>query len=109
MVASTALNASFELARAIASMHTILRADRVIASGFDDQRYALGDWPRYGYADFIAFRGVDQTSADLGRREAPAGCTGGKTRRVVAAAGVSHHDRVLWRIHFTCRSRNLAG
>src|SRR4051812_10825240 len=44
MVASTSLNASVELARAIASMHTILRTGPVIASGLDDQRYALGDW-----------------------------------------------------------------
>ena len=43
MVASTSLNASVELARAIASMHTILRTGPVIASGLDDQRYALGD------------------------------------------------------------------
>jgi hypothetical protein len=44
MVASMSLNASVELARAIASMHTILRTGPVIASGLDDQRYALGDW-----------------------------------------------------------------
>ena len=43
MVASTSWN-SVELARAIASMHTILRTGSVIASGLDDQRYALGDW-----------------------------------------------------------------
>jgi hypothetical protein len=41
MVASTSLNASVELARAIASMHTILRTGPVIASALDDQRYAL--------------------------------------------------------------------
>ena len=44
MVASTSLNASVELARAIASMHTILRTGPVITSGLDDQPYALGDW-----------------------------------------------------------------
>ena len=44
MLASTSLNASVELARAIASIHTILRTGPVIASGLDDQRYALGDW-----------------------------------------------------------------
>src|SRR3954465_7764613 len=43
MVTSTSLNASVGLARAIASMHTILRTGSVIASGLDDQRYALGD------------------------------------------------------------------
>src|SRR3954454_24660145 len=42
----TSLNASVELTRAIASMHTILRTGPVIASGLDDQRYALGDWRR---------------------------------------------------------------
>jgi len=46
MVASTSLNAWVELARAIASMHIILRTTPVIASGLDDQRYALGDWLR---------------------------------------------------------------
>jgi len=43
MVASTSLNASVELARAIASMHTILRTSSVMASGLDDQRYALAN------------------------------------------------------------------
>src|SRR4051812_2740975 len=44
MVANTSLNASVELARAIASMRTSLRTDPVIASGLGDQRYAVGDW-----------------------------------------------------------------
>jgi hypothetical protein len=43
MVASTSLNASVELARAIASMHTILRTGPVIASALDDQRIRPGD------------------------------------------------------------------
>jgi hypothetical protein len=46
MVASRSLDASVELARAIASMHTILRRGPLIASRLDDQRYALGDWRR---------------------------------------------------------------
>jgi hypothetical protein len=67
MVASTSSNASVELARAIASMHTILRTGPVIASGLDDQRYALGDWrsgpPRRwsGHAA-LAMRNADQQS-----------------------------------------------
>src|SRR5512132_910127 len=67
MVASKSLNASVKLARAIASIHTILRTGPVIASGLDDQRYALGDWrsgpPRRssGHATF-AIRNADQPS-----------------------------------------------
>src|SRR4051795_12182402 len=67
MVASTSLNASVELARAIASMHTILRTGPVIASGLDDQRYALGDWRsgpprRWSRHATLTIRNADQTS-----------------------------------------------
>jgi hypothetical protein len=43
MVASTSLNASIELVRAIAFMHGIVRTGPGIASSLDDQRYALGE------------------------------------------------------------------
>jgi len=43
MVASTSLNASVELARAIASMHTILQTCRVIARALDDHAIRARD------------------------------------------------------------------
>jgi hypothetical protein len=42
MVPSTLLNASVEVARAIVSMHTILRTDPVIVSNLDDRAISVG-------------------------------------------------------------------
>jgi hypothetical protein len=69
MVASRSLNASVELARAIASMHTILRTGPVIASGLDDQRYALGEW-RSGRVSHSTDCGLVTDNAIQTRQEA---------------------------------------
>src|SRR3954453_4666145 len=70
MVASTSLNASVELARAIASMHTILRTGPVIASGLDDQRCALGDWRNYNIGFVLARVVVAERRDGVARSEA---------------------------------------
>src|SRR3954452_11028080 len=68
MVASTLLNASVELARAIASMNTILRTGPVIASALDDQAIRAGDWPsgpprRWSGHATLAIRNADHNLA----------------------------------------------
>jgi hypothetical protein len=87
MVASTSLNASVELARAIASMHTILRTGPAIASGLDDHRYALGDWrsgpPRRwsGHAT-LTIRNADQTICHGCRAAPPSDSLEGSVQRL---------------------------
>src|SRR3954453_10547597 len=67
MAGSTSLNASAELARAIAFMQTILRTGPVIASARDDQRYALvdgrgGPARRWSAHATLPIRNADQPS-----------------------------------------------
>jgi hypothetical protein len=87
------LNASVELARAIASMHTILRTGPVIASGLDDQRFALGDWRSGPASAMVRPRHArdDECRSTICPRLL---CSAAHRTRLKAKRSTAHHNEV---------------